>query len=96
MWAFYFARKLFFIVEGKTCIEEKERNENVSFLRKKHKLQEPNLAGKLVRVSALVSTQNKRYFIATLGELAEADSQVGSQVSIIVQVRNRVKLDMWE
>ncbi|XP_021081417.1 CST complex subunit CTC1 isoform X2 [Mesocricetus auratus] len=69
--------------------------EKASYLlryRKKHKLQEPNLAGKLVRVSALVSTQNKRYFIATLGELAEADSQVGSQVSIIVQIPAQM---MW-
>ncbi|XP_038182848.1 CST complex subunit CTC1 isoform X4 [Arvicola amphibius] len=54
--------------------------------RKKHKVKEPNLAGKLVRLSALVVTQNKRYFIMTLGELSEADSQAGSQVSIIVQI----------
>ncbi|XP_075848199.1 CST complex subunit CTC1 isoform X3 [Microtus pennsylvanicus] len=54
--------------------------------RKKYKVKEPNLAGKLVRLSALVVTQNKRYFIVTLGELSEADSQAGSQVSIIVQI----------
>ncbi|XP_057632490.1 CST complex subunit CTC1 isoform X3 [Chionomys nivalis] len=54
--------------------------------RKKHKVKEPNLAGKLVRLSALVVTKSKRYFIMTLGELSEADSQAGSQVSIIVQI----------
>ena len=67
-----------------------------SFLRKKHKVKEPNLAGKLVRLSALVVTKNKRYFIMTLGELSEADSQAGSQVSIIVQVRSRGKVGTWE
>ncbi|XP_008853976.1 CST complex subunit CTC1 isoform X2 [Nannospalax galili] len=55
-------------------------------LRKKHKVSESNLAGKLVRLSALVISQNKGYFILTLGELSPADSQVGSQVSIIVQI----------
>ncbi|CAO2643726.1 CST complex subunit CTC1 [Lemmus lemmus] len=54
--------------------------------RKKHKVKEPNLAGKLVRLSALVVAQNKRYFIMTLGELSQTDSQAGSQVSIIVQI----------
>lgn len=50
--------------------------------RKKSSIKEINLAGKLVHLSALIITQNKRYFIMTLGELAQA----GSQVSIIVQI----------
>ncbi|GAB1296273.1 CST complex subunit CTC1 [Apodemus speciosus] len=50
--------------------------------RKKCKIKELNLAGKLVHLSALLITQNKRYFIMTLGELAQA----GSQVSVIVQI----------
>ncbi|KAL6039620.1 hypothetical protein STEG23_002427 [Scotinomys teguina] len=54
--------------------------------RKKHKVKEPNLAGKLVRLSALMTTQKKRFFIMTLGELSQADSQAGSQVSILVQI----------
>ncbi|XP_051036266.1 CST complex subunit CTC1 isoform X2 [Phodopus roborovskii] len=58
--------------------------------RKKNKVKEPNLAGKLVRLSALVTTQNKRYFIATLGELTEAHGQAGSQVSIIVQIPHQM------
>ncbi|XP_052613503.1 LOW QUALITY PROTEIN: CST complex subunit CTC1 [Peromyscus californicus insignis] len=63
--------------------------EKASYLlryRKKHKVKEPNLAGKLVRLSALVITQNKRYFVLTLGELSQAERQAGSQVSVIVQI----------
>jgi hypothetical protein len=73
---------------------EKEKSKCLfsSFLRKKSSIKEINLAGKLVHLSALIITQNKRYFIMTLGELAQA----GSQVSIIVQVRTRVKLGIWE
>lgn len=59
--------------------------EKASYLlryRKKCKIKELNLAGKLVHLSALMVTQNKRYFIMTLGELAQA----GSQVSVIVQI----------
>ncbi|XP_021067788.1 CST complex subunit CTC1 isoform X2 [Mus pahari] len=59
--------------------------EKASYLlryRKKSSIKEINLAGKLVHLSALIITQNKRYFIMTLGELAQA----GSQVSIIVQI----------
>ncbi|XP_032946414.1 CST complex subunit CTC1 isoform X2 [Rhinolophus ferrumequinum] len=47
---------------------------------------QPNLAGKLVRLSALVKSQKKAYFVLTLGELPPADSQTGSYVSVIVQV----------
>lgn len=89
----YTATRLFFTVEGKIC--RKGKNQNVffsSFLRKKCKIKELNLAGKLVHLSALMVTQNKRYFIMTLGELAQA----GSQVSVIVQVRTRVKWGIWE
>ncbi|KAL1778995.1 CST complex subunit CTC1 isoform X1 [Sigmodon hispidus] len=63
--------------------------EKASFLlryRKRHRVKEPNLAGKLVRLSALVIAQNKGFFIMTLGGLSQADSQAGSQVSIIVQI----------
>ncbi|XP_028635969.1 CST complex subunit CTC1 isoform X1 [Grammomys surdaster] len=59
--------------------------EKASYLlryRKKCKIEEVNIAGKLVHLSALLITQNKRYFIMTLGELAQA----GSQVSIIAQI----------
>ncbi|XP_007606426.1 CST complex subunit CTC1 isoform X1 [Cricetulus griseus] len=69
--------------------------EKASYLlryRKKHKLKEPNLAGKLVRVSALVTMKNQRYFIATLGELTEADGHAGGQVSIIVRIPAQM---MW-
>ncbi|XP_054431665.1 CST complex subunit CTC1 [Pteronotus mesoamericanus] len=45
-----------------------------------------NLAGKLVRLSALVKSQKKTYFILSLGESSPAGSQAGSCVSIIVQV----------
>lgn len=51
---------------------------------------QPNLAGKLVRLSALVKSQKKAYFVLSLGELSPADSQTGSYVSVIVQVRIRV------
>ncbi|XP_055450386.1 CST complex subunit CTC1 isoform X1 [Psammomys obesus] len=54
--------------------------------RKRRKIKEPNLAGKLVRLSALLITQSKRYFVMTLGELSQDNSQAGSQVSIMVQV----------
>lgn len=93
LWIFYIATRLFFTVEGKTCGKGK-RSKCLfsSFIRKKCKIKELNLAGKLVHLSALLITQNKRYFIMTLGELAQA----GSQVSIIVQVRTRVRLGMWE
>ncbi|KAM7333629.1 hypothetical protein ACRRTK_006949 [Alexandromys fortis] len=72
----------------KTWLSQRENRDFTLPLsyRKKHKVKEPNLAGKLVRLSALVVTKNKRYFIMTLGELSEADSQAGSQVSIIVQI----------
>ncbi|XP_045680451.1 CST complex subunit CTC1 isoform X2 [Phyllostomus hastatus] len=47
---------------------------------------QPNLAGKLVRLSALVKSQKKAYFILSLGESAPAGSQAGSHVPILVQV----------
>ncbi|XP_036125294.1 CST complex subunit CTC1 [Molossus molossus] len=52
----------------------------------KLRIMQPNLAGKLVRLSALVKSQKKAYFILSLGELSPAGSQAGSHVSIIVQV----------
>lgn len=91
LWTFYIVTRLFFIVEGETCAKgEKSKCLLSSFLRKKSKIQEINLAGKLVHLSALLITQSKSYFIMTLGELAQA----GSQVSVIVQVRTRVKLGL--
>ncbi|XP_005878849.1 PREDICTED: CST complex subunit CTC1 [Myotis brandtii] len=54
--------------------------------RSKLRVIQPNLAGKLVRLSALVKSKKKAYFIASLGELSPAGSQAGSHVSIIVQV----------
>lgn len=60
------------------------------FFRSKLKVMQPNLAGKLVRLSALVKSKKKAYFIMSLGELSPAGSQAGSHVSVIVQVRIRV------
>ncbi|XP_008059321.1 CST complex subunit CTC1 [Carlito syrichta] len=45
-----------------------------------------NLAGKLVRLSALVKSKKKAYFILCLGELSPVASQAANHVSIIVQV----------
>ncbi|KAM5214984.1 CST complex subunit CTC1 isoform 1-T1 [Hipposideros larvatus] len=53
---------------------------------RKLRVVKPNLAGKLVRLSALVKSQKKAYFVLSLGELSPADSQTSSYVSIIVQV----------
>ncbi|XP_037020872.2 CST complex subunit CTC1 isoform X2 [Artibeus jamaicensis] len=47
---------------------------------------QPNLAGKLVQLSALVKSQKKAYFILSLGESSPAGSQAGSHVPILVQV----------
>ncbi|XP_016078004.1 PREDICTED: CST complex subunit CTC1 isoform X2 [Miniopterus natalensis] len=52
----------------------------------KLRVMQPNLAGKLVRLSALVKSQKKSYFVLSLGELSPAGSPAGSHVSIIVQV----------
>ncbi|CAK6437681.1 unnamed protein product [Pipistrellus nathusii] len=54
--------------------------------RSKLRVMQPNLAGKLVRLSALVKSKKKAYFILSLGELSPPDSQMGGHVSIIVQV----------
>ncbi|XP_005002150.1 CST complex subunit CTC1 isoform X2 [Cavia porcellus] len=45
-----------------------------------------NLAGKLVRLSPLVRSQQKTYFILSLGEPTSAAGQAVGQVPIIVQV----------
>ncbi|KAI4556817.1 hypothetical protein MJT46_020004, partial [Ovis ammon polii x Ovis aries] len=50
--------------------------------RSKHRNVQPNLAGKLIRFSALVKSRNKAYFVLFLG----GSSPAGSQVSVIVQV----------
>ncbi|TEA35284.1 hypothetical protein DBR06_SOUSAS2810164 [Sousa chinensis] len=50
--------------------------------RSKHRTVQPNLAGELVRLSALVTSQRKAYFILSLG----GSSPVGSHVSVIVQI----------
>ncbi|XP_062966224.1 CST complex subunit CTC1 isoform X2 [Cynocephalus volans] len=56
-------------------------------LRQRNKLRlQPNLAGKLVRLSALVKSQQKAYFVLSLGGLSPCDNQVVSHVSVIVQV----------
>ncbi|KAJ8783719.1 hypothetical protein J1605_008762 [Eschrichtius robustus] len=49
--------------------------------RSKHRNVQPNLAGELVRLSALVKSRKKSYFILSLG----GSSPVGSHVSVIVQ-----------
>ncbi|KAF5911864.1 hypothetical protein HPG69_015842 [Diceros bicornis minor] len=54
--------------------------------RSKLRVGQTNLAGKLVRLSALVKSQKKAYFILSLGRSSPAGSQAGSHVSIIVQV----------
>lgn len=66
-----------------------------TFFSSKLRVVQPNLAGKLVRLSALVKSQKKAYFVLTLGELSPADSQTGSYVSVIVQVRIRVNSGAW-
>ncbi|XP_048221743.1 CST complex subunit CTC1 isoform X2 [Perognathus longimembris pacificus] len=54
--------------------------------RSKFKIVKPNLAGKLVRLSALVRSEKTAYFVLSLGETSPATSQTVSQVSIIVQI----------
>nr|XP_020724741.1 CST complex subunit CTC1 isoform X2 [Odocoileus virginianus texanus] len=49
--------------------------------RSKHRNVQPNLAGKLIRFSALVQSRKKAYFVLFLG----GSSPAGSQVSVIVQ-----------
>lgn len=56
---------------------------------------QPNLAGKLVGLSALVKSQKKAYFVLSLGESSPAGSQAGSHVPILVQVRVRVSSGAW-
>ncbi|XP_065766151.1 CST complex subunit CTC1 isoform X1 [Muntiacus reevesi] len=50
--------------------------------RSKHRNVQPNLAGNLIRFSALVQSRKKAYFVLFLG----GSSPAGSQVSVIVQV----------
>lgn len=52
---------------------------------------QPNLAGKLVRWSALVRSQKKAHFVLSLGD----GSLAGSHVSIVVQVRTGVSAGSW-
>ncbi|KAM6174565.1 CST complex subunit CTC1 [Erethizon dorsatum] len=54
--------------------------------RSKLRVVQLNLAGKLVRLSPLVRSQQKTYFVLFLGESAPAISQAVSQVPIIVQI----------
>ncbi|XP_012868915.1 PREDICTED: CST complex subunit CTC1 [Dipodomys ordii] len=54
--------------------------------RSKFKVVKPNLAGKLVQLSALVRSKKKAYFILSLGETSAAINQTVSRVSIIVQI----------
>ena len=61
-----------------------------TFFSSKLRVVQPNLAGKLVRLSALVKSQKKAYFVLSLGESSPAGSQADSHVPIIVQVRVRV------
>jgi len=53
-----------------------------TFFRSKHRNVQPNLAGNLIRFSALVKSQKKAYFVLFLG----GSSPAGTQVSVIVQV----------
>lgn len=65
------------------------------FLRGKLRGVQPNLAGKLVRVSALVRSQKKAHFVLSLGG---GSSPAGSHVSIVVQVRIGVRsgvVEVW-
>lgn len=83
-------------MERKAFVGEKKKREikmtSVStFLRSKHRNVQPNLAGELVRLSALVKSRKKAYFILSLG----GSSSVGSHVSVIVQVRIRVNSGVW-
>lgn len=80
--------------EGICRGKKKERNKNdfcLYFFRSKHRNVQPNLAGELVRLSALVTSRRKAYFILSLG----GSSPVGSHVSVIVQVRIRVNSGVW-
>ncbi|KAM4843730.1 CST complex subunit CTC1 isoform 2-T2 [Thomomys bottae] len=54
--------------------------------RSKYKVLKPNLAGKLVQLSALVRSKKKAYFILSLGETSPAINQTVSQVSIVIQI----------
>ena len=74
-------------MEGKASVGEKDIKMTFlsclsSFLRGKLRGVQPNLAGKLVRVSALVRSQKKAHFVLSLG----GGSPAGSHVSIVVQV----------
>ncbi|XP_015359947.1 CST complex subunit CTC1 isoform X2 [Marmota marmota marmota] len=57
-------------------------------LRHRSKLrgEKQNLAGKLIRLSAVVKSKKKAYFILSLGELSPTVSQAINHVSIIVQI----------
>ncbi|XP_073090945.1 CST complex subunit CTC1 isoform X2 [Manis javanica] len=57
-------------------------------LRHRSKLRgvQPNLAGKLVQLSALVKSPNRTYFVLSLGGLSPASSQAGNHVSVVVQI----------
>ncbi|MBZ3888384.1 CST complex subunit CTC1, partial [Sciurus carolinensis] len=54
--------------------------------RSKFRVEQHNLAGKLIQLSALVKSKKKAYFILSLGELSPTVSQAISHVSIIVQI----------
>uniref|UniRef100_A0A8C9A775 CST complex subunit CTC1 n=1 Tax=Prolemur simus TaxID=1328070 RepID=A0A8C9A775_PROSS len=55
-------------------------------LRSKPRGVQQNLAGKLVRLSALVKSQRKSYFVLSLGESSSEVSETASHVSIVVQI----------
>ena len=83
-------RKAF--VRGKKRGRDKKITALLStFFRSKHKNVQPNLAGNLIRFSALVQSRKKAYFVLFLG----GSSPAGSQVSVIVQVRFRVDSGVW-
>ncbi|XP_004638586.1 CST complex subunit CTC1 [Octodon degus] len=54
--------------------------------RSKRRGVQSNLAGKLVRLSPLVRSQQKTYFVLSLGKLLPTSGQAVSQVPIIVQI----------
>ncbi|XP_053426566.1 CST complex subunit CTC1 isoform X2 [Nycticebus coucang] len=55
-------------------------------LRSKLRAMQQNLAGKLVRLSALIKSKQKAYFVLSLGGPSPGSSQPVSHVSIVVQV----------
>lgn len=88
--------RLFLMLGGKKFVGKRKRGKKTFILsspfllRSKLRVEKRNLAGKLIRLSALVKSKKNTYFSLSLGELSPTDSQAISHVSIIVQVRIRI------